>query len=1424
MKSRALTVDQISTDRVTLLAQEYWSPDTVESHLAYNPQIIEDIYQSEIKFTDFSSRRIIVLELSQYLEKYLWPNYSENASHAHMMSVILLINEKVRERVPPWTSFETNSGPFKIFLRHLMKAVLNDSGEVTVKEHMFLLIFLNHLYNSIECDLIRNEISYTVSYNILECLSEGQLENVLKIFPNWSKALKRTARNRKKLNEEQLSQFDFDTNFLQNLIHLFLRRLDSLEHEGELNGDVIKYCERFLELMIDLESQLPTRRFFNTILVNSNLLIKCEISKFSKRTEGKLFSQLLHILNIFVQFEINDNSGQPLTDLDMMKSHYNQVEALQLLAFQQYPEQLRELCFFSVASVDTRQKLTHYLEQLDNNELVNLCKLLHLLPKEDQLITDRKYLTEIVVWKYQKRPSQLEAINRMPLYPTEEVIWNDNVVPSEYYSGEACLALPKLNLQFLTLHDYLLRNFDLFRLESTYEIRQDIEDVVTRLRPWEAEEGNILFNGWARMAQPIANFSICEVAKPNVGEDKPSRVRADITVTLSLRNEIKTEWEALRKHDVCLLLSIRKPKISPSLKGYFPDEFGVHHVRGCEIEGMLDENGRVIEETPEPKPIVKGDSRTFRVWLDCNQYKLDLDNLKSNTSSDDVYESFNVLMRRRPKENNFKAVLETIRDLMNTKMVVPDWLLDIILGYGDPGAAHYSQVGNVLSTLDFNDTFLDIEHLKKSFPSEYEIQYDEKENVIPPFKLTFIDNSSSDKKRGNEDNTNDNNSTPKTSLTTKKKIIKVLPYTIESRGPYPSTIPKKNSVQFTPTQVEAIKSGMQPGLTMVVGPPGTGKTDVAVQIISNIYHNNPLERTIIVTHSNQALNQLFEKIMALDVDERHLLRLGHGEEALETEKDFSRYGRVNYVLNKRLELLEEVTRLKDSLGVTAEMGASCETAGYFFLQHVLARWEKFLSSVQPSSKDGQPVSVEKIDDCFPFHIFFRNAPQPLFKKRSFEEDWEIAEGCFRYLEDIFTQLKEFRAFEMLRSGLDRTRYLLVKEAKIIAMTCTHAALKRHELVDLGFQFDNILMEESAQILEIETFIPMLLQNPEDGRNRLKRWVMIGDHHQLPPVIKNMAFQKFSNMEQSLFTRFVRLGVPTIDLDAQGRARPSICSLYNWRYKKLGDLPHVTSWQEFKTANAGLYFDFQLVNVEELNGRGETEPRKYFYQNLAEAEYVVHLFMYMRLLGYPAEKISLLTTYNGQKELLKDVIEQRCAKNPLFGRPHKISTVDKYQGQQNDYILLSLVRTKAVGHIRDVRRLVVAMSRARLGLYIFAKVSLFKNCFELQPAFAKLTKRPLQLHIAPWERFPVERHFDSRPELEPVIIKNVTHMSNMVHQLYQEWCTAYHDQYKDVVPDPQQAPGALNVKELPKDTGARYDSDEEPEETRQQVMIVNEVEK
>jgi intron-binding protein aquarius len=103
----------------------------------------------------------------------------------------------------------------------------------------------------------------------------------------------------------------------------------------------------------------------------------------------------------------------------------------------------------------------------------------------------------------------------------------------------------------------------------------------------------------------------------------------------------------------------------------------------------------------------------------------------------------------------------------------------------------------------------------------------------------------------------------------------------------------------------------------------------------------------------------------------------------------------------------------------------------------------------------------------------------------------------------------------------------------------------------------LLLLFDVQVLEVETFIPMVLQRQEDGLCRLKRVILIGDHHQLPPVVQNMAFQKYSHLDQSLFARFVRLGTPYVELNAQGRARPSIAKLYNWRYGGLQDLPAVT---------------------------------------------------------------------------------------------------------------------------------------------------------------------------------------------------------------------------------------------------------------------------
>jgi len=107
------------------------------------------------------------------------------------------------------------------------------------------------------------------------------------------------------------------------------------------------------------------------------------------------------------------------------------------------------------------------------------------------------------------------------------------------------------------------------------------------------------------------------------------------------------------------------------------------------------------------------------------------------------------------------------------------------------------------------------------------------------------------------------------------------------------------------------------------------------------------------------LNQLFEKIAALDIDERHLLRLGHGQEQLETEEDFSKYGRVNHMLvrdlsftinnllmrhfeqQRRIDLLNEVGRLASSLNILEDVSYTCETATIFYQQHIVTRWEDF---------------------------------------------------------------------------------------------------------------------------------------------------------------------------------------------------------------------------------------------------------------------------------------------------------------------------------------------------------------------------------------------------------------------------------------------------------------------------------------------------
>ena len=607
------------------------------------------------------------------------------------------------------------------------------------------------------------------------------------------------AKNDKKLQQEQLKKIDEERCFMKMLLEHFIAVVKEMELDAEVDDAKRKYCERFLELLIDMEVILPTRRFFNTLLDNEQLVVRLEISKLNGHPDCSLFSEMLQYLKYYAKFEIDDHSGNPLTQKEMISRHYKQVTELQRSVFKLYPE-LKKFCISSVSRIDSREMLMKHFKPLSSKKLHQICAMLNMieaLPEGAKSSYDKKLLLEIIVSKHEKTLTQLQKINNMPLYPTEDLLWDENVIPMNFYDGKHCLALPKLNLQFLTLHDYLLRNFHLFRLEAAYEIREELEDVITRLKPWQTEGNEVNFGGWARFGMPITKFTRFEITQPRLGEAHPAKVSGHVTVTLSMRPDLKEEWENLRRFDTGFLITLRPTNDSvQSLDSDadFQTKYGVVYVRGVEFEGKLDDEGKLIEDFPDQPVKFKGDQRTYRVLLDPCQYQIDMEN--HDQGLEDVYETFNVLFRRSPKVNNFKAVLETIRDLMNSECSVPDWLHDIILGYGDPASAHYPNMPTLLKTecLDWNDTFLDYQHLSDSFPGcKIELRSpEEKEKLKPPFKLTFKDEVKDEKDDVKEDS---------------GKVILVEPHVIPNRGPYPFDEPKRNAIRFTPTQIEAVKSG-----------------------------------------------------------------------------------------------------------------------------------------------------------------------------------------------------------------------------------------------------------------------------------------------------------------------------------------------------------------------------------------------------------------------------------------------------------------------------------------------------------------------------------------------------------------------------------------------------------------------------------------
>lgn len=1283
---------------MTALALKHWANSDGGGN--FNLELVSKLYGELLIGGDLS--QLVMLETTKYLESYLWPNFEQGInSRVFMLSCVWLINEKFRERASVWEFVGQNRDRVSKLFSTVCSADWLRGQALNREERIQLVRFLIGSFQSLANDAVRSEVLKLVHIPLWDAVCEQRRQLELQEAPKAIQKQWRVFGNQKQKGKS----FAREAGFIPYLFELLRGILDdkSRYQDEEL------FIQRCLELFTDLLAQIPTRRFFKMYLEDSLLVPRLRLLQSSF---PPLTVKLIQMLKFYLEFEVDELTGKALNSDDMARAHGVRVSRLQRVAFRDFAdhEVVKRIAISNVALVGTRAKFEPLLAQLDLDTLIRLCAAVGITGTQDRAV-----LQEALLLHCQIRVPQTESINRMPLYPTEALLWDRSVIPGDSFVGQAPLALPKLNLQFLTFYDYLLRNYTLYRLEAVDDLAHHVEDVLARMQPTPTSDGKIKFEGWARMALPIRSCRVLHVAEPKLGDSKPAEVRHEIVFSVHhFTGELRAEWEQVWRNDVLFLLTLTEPSAQ------HPQ--GLQRIRGCEVLDVFDEQNIRIKA---PEQHRQGQVRKLVVRLDPAQYHMDqLEHGTGPTGNVALYESFNLLLRRRPRENVFKGILETVRTLINTHGVaVPEWLADVFLGYGDAKAAD----PDPHSWLDYGDTFLNAEHLMQSFP-EHTVTF-ENTNVAPPpppYRVRVAESNHQ---------------------------LLVQSSAKPDAGPFPEPVVRMNRIPFTPRQVEAIGKGARPGLTLVVGPPGTGKTDTAVQILSLIYRNNPGERTIMLTHSNQALNQIFEKLIGLDIDPSCMVRLGHGEKNLASEHSFSQQGRVDFLLTRRLKLLQEVQRLAQSLLISgADAEYTCETARHFFFLHVVSRWEKFTRDVLAQPAEG-PQRSQWVQQHFPFSTFFAMAPrQPAFY------DWESACSCYRYLERIFRQLDECQPLEVLRNPYDRNRFVLAKHSRIVAMTVVYAGLARRQLIEAGFRFDNLVMEEAGQVKEIESFIPLLLQ---EDRTRLKRVVLIGDDNQLPPVVKNESFQRYSNLDQSMFARFVRLGVPHVLLDRQGRCRPELASLFNWRYPQLGNLARVESHPSYRLANAGFRWDYQFVDVQDYQGVGEYAPKAHFFQNLGEAEYIVATYMYMRTLGYPAESITILSTYRGQKHLIRDVVEKRCANFPQYGRPGAISTVDKYQGQQNDYVLLSLVRTKAVGYLRDVRRLVVAMSRARYGLYIFGRASLFQNVYELSHVFSLLLKRHTKLELAmqPGERYGnVTRTNDQAEQLESHPVEDAAQMA------------------------------------------------------------------
>lgn len=322
----------------------------------------------------------------------------------------------------------------------------------------------------------------------------------------------------------------------------------------------------------------------------------------------------------------------------------------------------------------------------------------------------------------------------------------------------------------------------------------------------------------------------------------------------------------------------------------------------------------------------------------------------------------------------------------------------------------------------------------------------------------------------------------------------------------------------------------------------------------------------------------------------------------------------------------------------------------------------------------------------------------------------IANAIAAKARDCQTIMETMQSVVRVRQhATDELKLSLLQGADVVGLTTTGCAMNQNLLRSLRPSV--LVVEEAAEVLESQLLACMT--------DSLRQIILIGDHFQLQPKVDTFQYEKVNKLNLSLFERLAQR-VPPIRLTEQRRMHPEISRLIRPFYAPQPLIDHVSLLtRPFPSASAAALVDrvpglAQRVFFWRHDHPEEEAPGSRSKVNTREIRMVQQVVAHLASQGVLQKSMTVITPYLGQCRMLRGVLRLRSLADV------RVSTVDLYQGDENDVVILSLVRTeKLTDFIRTRNRLIVSCSRARFAMVMVGNDKLLRQCSHWQEVLDQL---------------------------------------------------------------------------------------------------------